>query len=222
MDWQISRRGKALAVLLLGLAGLACLVGAPDAVGALVSARPTRRTALFTLPALTSVFLPRPARAVCSCPSGLDSCVCTADDPAKVAERLARDPSGKKRADAAGREMIAGQQERVELGLGSQVAAPAKVQAKAPKAAPGVAPAVASPVPESYGVQPGYLGLSGGGDLGDVSVQEAKARFAKIVLETKLKREAQFGFELEPEDVRQIADSLRPKYCGQFGLIGPC
>ena len=58
------------------------------------------------------------------------------------------------------------------------------------------------------GVQPGYLELSGGGDLGAVSEAEAKARFAKIVLETKRKREEQFGFELEPEDVRPISQDL--------------
>ena len=50
-------------------------------------------------------------------------------------------------------------------------------------------------------VQPGYLGLSGGKDLGSTSEAEAKARFAKLVLETKRKREEQFGFELDADDV---------------------
>ena len=57
---------------------------------------------------------------------------------------------------------------------------------------------------------------------GEVDVQGAKARFRAIVMQTVQKREAEFGFELDAADIKQIEDALRPKYCGTLGLIGPC
>jgi hypothetical protein len=52
--------------------------------------------------------------------------------------------------------------------------------------------------------------------------QDAKARFAAIVAQTVEKREAQFGFKLDADDIKEIEKVLRPKYCGPSGLIGPC
>ena len=60
-------------------------------------------------------------------------------------------------------------------------------------------------------VQPGYLGLSGGEDLGNTNEAAAKARFAKLVLETKRKREEQFGFELDAADVQPALNNLPSK-----------
>ena len=34
--------------------------------------------------------------------------------------------------------------------------------------------------------------------------------------------EAEYGFELDADDIKQIEGVLRNKYCGKEGLIGPC
>ena len=50
----------------------------------------------------------------------------------------------------------------------------------------------------------------------------AKKRFMEIVADTVAKREAEYGFELDADDIKQIEAVLRIKYCGKEGLIGPC
>ena len=76
--------------------------------------------------------------------------------------------------------------------------------------------------PTSVRLQRGALTGYGSMEKGEISAQDAKARFAEIVLQTVEKREREFGFELDAADVKQIADVLRVKYCGPEGLIGPC
>ena len=71
-------------------------------------------------------------------------------------------------------------------------------------------------------LQPGGLTGYGSMEKGDISKQDAQARFADIVAQTVAKREQEYGFELDANDVRQIADVLSVKYCGPEGLIGPC
>ena len=58
--------------------------------------------------------------------------------------------------------------------------------------------------------------------LSEKDVNAAKARFNEILAETVARREAEYGFELDANDIRNIADVLRVKYCGKEGLIGPC
>ena len=54
------------------------------------------------------------------------------------------------------------------------------------------------------------------------SVSDAKARFADVLAQTVEKKEAQLGFELEPDMVKDLEKILRVRYCGPDGLIGPC
>lgn len=55
-----------------------------------------------------------------------------------------------------------------------------------------------------------------------VDKNQARQRFLKIVADTVAKREAEFGFELDLDDIKQVESVLRNKYCGPQGLIGPC
>lgn len=56
----------------------------------------------------------------------------------------------------------------------------------------------------------------------DMDVDGAKARFRDILLKTVKQREAEYGFELDANDIKQVEQVLRIKYCGKEGLIGPC
>ena len=53
-------------------------------------------------------------------------------------------------------------------------------------------------------------------------MSDAKARFADVLAQTVEKKEAQLGFELEPDMVKDLEKILRVRYCGPDGLIGPC
>jgi len=96
--------------------------------------------------------------------------------------------------------------------------AKAKVEAAAKDAPPPLQLRETGPLQLQAGALTGY----GSMEKGDITKEQAKARFAEIVMQTVAKREAEFGFELDASDVRQIADVLRVKYCGPEGLIGPC
>lgn len=196
---------------------------------------PTRRQALqrYALPCLGAVLglpaAPRSALAACSCPKGFDSCVC--DGEKGDATKGALGP--KRRADAAGRDLqdtlreSRELQEYIKLTEDPKALAAAEKKAKAEydKRAKQAKAAVDAPPPPGSDIQVvGTLGLSGGGGqgYGDVDVAGAKQRFREIVMQTARKREAEYGFELDAADIKQIEDVLRPKYCGKEGLIGPC
>ena len=67
-------------------------------------------------------------------------------------------------------------------------------------------------------------GLTGYGSMeyGEINVAAAKKRFNDILAETVARREAEYGFELDADDIKQVESVLRIKYCGPQGLIGPC
>lgn len=178
------------------------------------SLRPSRRDICAALPLIPLLAAQR-CGAVCTCPNGFDSCVCTAD-PEPVISSVKKGAVGtvkKRRVDAAARDLDDARDERAAYDSyvsGKQQAGP---KGAAKSAAVQSAPAQAQ-----------YLGLSGGGsqNSGEVDTGGAKERFAMIVRQTVQKREAEFGFELDADDIKQIEAVLRPKYCGKAGLIGPC
>lgn len=165
------------------------------------------RRAMPLAVAAGSAFQAQQASAVCSCPRGFDSCVCT-DQPAAA-------PSARatvKRLDAAGRDAAESKADIAEMrgqargkGGGVELSKPIATQTQ-------------TPVMAERG------GLSGGGSLNynEIDAKEAKRRFLSIVAETVAKREADYGFELDLDDIKQVESVLRVKYCGPQGLIGPC
>jgi len=202
---------------------------APNAVGP----PPTRRVAVLSRRAVLTAPLPiallctprrTTAATVCSCPNGPESCVC-------VEKELQKD---KRRADAAGRDAI---QSKAEIqALRAELAAEEEAAGRKPgpdtrdvgrekqRRAAAVPKREQQPMQADTPVEPGFLGLTGGSsqNYGDIDKDGAEARFQAIVAETARKREADFGFELDADDIRQIEEVLRPKYCGPSGLIGPC
>jgi len=165
------------------------------------------------------------AKKLCSCPSGPDSCVCK--EIAESDSALNLDPSGKRRADAAGRDAIDSRRDVVQMRreMDQEQANPKEGNRNMSREKQTrAAETTRSEMPPVTAAAPRYLGLSGGGSLegNEVDASGAKARFRQIVQDTARKREAELGFKLDEEDVAQIADSLRAKYCGPAGLIGPC
>ena len=66
-----------------------------------------------------------------------------------------------------------------------------------------------------------------GDAFGGTLTLRSETRSGRLVLDaslvdTVLKREAEYGFELDANDIKQIESVLRVKYCGKEGLIGPC
>lgn len=59
-------------------------------------------------------------------------------------------------------------------------------------------------------------------NFADADKSEAKRKFAEIVRQKVTEREAKLGFELDAEDIKDLEQGLRVKYCGPSGLIGPC
>ena len=70
-----------------------------------------------------------------------------------------------------------------------------------------------SPIAHPIGCPPAALA---------VDPTDAKRRFRQILFETVVKREQEYGFELDADDIKQVETVLRVKYCGPQGLIGPC
>ena len=182
----------------------------------------SRRAALLALPFALSA---SPAFAVCSCPNGFASCVCTEDDGEKQASTVTIQ---KKRADAAGREAVESRAEILyyrEDALSSDEAATTKARnnAKAKGGAPsGPTISAGASDPRSMRVEVGSLSGFGSQNFDDIDKDSAKARFREILLKTVKQREAEYGFELDADDIKQIEGVLRNKYCGKEGLIGPC
>ena len=192
------------------------------------------RRAILPLP-LALLAVPEHAQALlCNCPAGPESCVCV------DAEALGKEPiKNKKRADAAGRDQL---QSKAERDYWNQIAADAEARERGetPRAKPGedrrdvlaekrkraqsVPARELSESPAQVPTDPGFLGLTGGSsqNMNEVDKDSAKSRFRAIVMETARKREAEYGFELDASDIKQIESVLRPKYCGPQGLIGPC
>ena len=176
----------------------------------------SRRRALRTLlPLPVLLAAPGQTKATCVCRT-LNECECTENNKQLYEKR---------RVDAAGRDLKQSLKELKELQGGDQPL-PRKI-VKPLQRSETTAPVYSAP-PEfgmsSGSVRVDSLGLSGGGSMngGEVDVAGAKARFKEIVRKTVQKREADFGFELDAADIKQIEDVLRPKYCGPAGLIGPC
>lgn len=175
------------------------------------------------------------ANAVCSCPGGLDSCVC--DDSATPSTSFGG--YGKRvRADAAGRDAENDRREREAFLSKESTSLPKATSLKRAEVL-GLSDSrvkrnnefrtqAASDQVAKRGytgaADAEYGGLTGGGTQTYVEVDPAKARarFAEIVAKTVEKREAAFGFELDERDIRSLEDVLRIKYCGPTGLIGPC
>jgi len=193
--------------------------------------------ALLTSPAALLGPQRASAATVCSCPAGPDSCVCMERElkaDKKRADAAGRDAADSKRDVAQMRQEIAAFEEaeaRKAKGLGAPKAGAIKQdnrnvmdikqeRAAAVKKRSADEPASTQDMP----VSPEFLGLSGGSsqNYGDVNKNDAEARFMKIVFDTAKKREYDYGFEIDDEDIQQIEEVLRPKYCGPQGLIGPC
>jgi hypothetical protein len=186
---------------------------------------PTRRTLSrrsAVAAALPFMAVHSAARAVCVCPSGLASCVCTEDDDAAQRAKATQGLSGKKRADAAGRDTATSRQQTAEYR--AMYDAP---QQQLPKKQPEARPPPPARAPPSGAPPPPVVqrgGLTGGGSMeyGEMDVAAAKARFNEILYETVARREADYGFELDAADIKNLEGVLRIKYCGREGLIGPC
>ena len=194
------------------------------ALGATAAAPSRRAILLGGLTALPAGLLMAPlsAQAVCSCPKGFDSCVCTDDDTAV---------KGVTRLDAAGRDA---KESAAEI---AGIRAMAEPEQKAPSRRADSSPALKgrrAPPREQQAaatldsgptyVMPDRNGLTGGGtqEYGDMDKTDARRRYLSILFETVAKREAEYGFELDAKDIQQVDSVLRIKYCGPQGLIGPC
>ena len=205
-----------------------------------VSPAPSRRVALHALglglsAALPLGLAPRHACAVCRCET-LDNCVC--DDTISSDAAL----GVKKRYDAAGRDLATSKGEIAEMrALFNEDAAP---RGRGGRGSPPPPPT--APTRDSLGRSKGgelssraqsgafvadfgddgvsTLGLSGGGtqEMGDMDPAVARERFRLIVAKQAVKMQSELGFELGPEDVRDIEARLRARYCGPTGIIGPC
>lgn len=141
---------------------------------------PSRRVALRSAAALPfSLLLAPRANAKCSCPTGIDSCVCTDEAPTTKnnVERLKE--FRPRTEDAQWRRVEATEQLQLQAGSSQQL-------------------------------------------TGRTDRDEAKQRFADVVAKTAKKREADLGFALDAEDIKELEGILRIKYCGPEGLIGPC
>ena len=208
---------------LLPLLAAALRAPAPSSVAPQRRAPATRRSVLFTMPlaaAATVAAMPSlRANAACSCPKGLASCVCTDDDDT-VGKRSS---INQKRADAAGRDAIQSKKEISEMRQAYDEA-PIIVRTKEPTLGRSKTSASARAVvngerPKTESVQADFVGLSGGGSLnyGEIDKNQARERFLKILAETVDKREREYGFELDANDIKQIESVLRIKYCGPQG-----
>lgn len=153
--------------------------------------------------------------------------MCTEDDPetAKASTRTIQ----RKRADAAGREAAQSEAEIKDLrragdtALTSDEAATTRARDAAAKAKGQqrvVISAGASDGPTQYA--PGGLTGFGSQNFSEIDASGARRRFLEILAETVAKREEEYGFELDANDIKQIESVLRIKYCGKEGLIGPC
>jgi len=187
------------------------------------AARPSRREICALLPLAPLILAPQRCNAKCTCPSGLNSCICTDDEPESSPK--SKSPTiKKKRVDAAARDLEDSKQERDAFDAFAASTANGKTPVKNP--GPGSPAQARGPTPGTQAPpqQAQALGLSGGGsqNAGEVDVAGAKARFRAIVLQTAEVREREYGFELDAADIKQIENALRPKYCGPQGLIGPC
>ena len=204
---------------------LACALRPPPRAPPL-PARPfaSRRAALALPLAAAALAVPSRVAAICSCPNGLNSCVCT-DDPPDSASPVTIQ---KKRADAAGREAV---QSRAEIEFyrredaltydeGATSQARQKKGGKASKPEGPQISAGASDGPTMVGR--GSLTGFGTQNYNEMDKSAARKRFEEILFDTVAKREAEYGFELDAEDIKQIESVLRVKYCGKEGMIGPC
>jgi len=50
----------------------------------------------------------------------------------------------------------------------------------------------------------------------------AKQKFAKVIAQTVAQREKELGITFNDADIAQLADALKPKYCGKDGQFGRC
>ena len=186
----------------------------------------TRRAALLSLPLALAAASPQRAAAICSCPTGFDSCVCTDDDPSVSTTTIQ-----KKRADAAGREaeysraLINSYRDQEALTSDERATTQARDRAKSSQGAKdggGRAQVSAGASDGPTRLERGSLTGFGTQTYSDVDVEAARRRFAEIVMDAVAKREADYGFKLDAEDIKQVESVLRIKYCGKEGMIGPC
>ena len=193
----------------------------PSLVNAASSPSSLSRRAAFTLP-LAALALPLAASAKCICRTATD-CECTDDKEGDAAGSIQR-----KRADAAGREAEMSRKEilfyRDSDAMTSDEAAVTKARGKGAKPQPKEQAKVSAGAsdPRDMMVDRGSLTGFGTQNYSDIDKDAARKRFLEILFDTVAKREAEYGFELDADDIKQIEGVLRNKYCGKEGLIGPC
>jgi len=186
-----------------------------------ISAGALPRRAALALPLALALGMPQRADAICSCPTGFASCVCTDDPPSSKASTTTIQ---RKRADAAGREAELNNAEIRAFRAGgdaltSDEAATTRAREKAaPKRVEISAGASDGPTMLGRGSLTGF----GTQNFNEIDASGARKRFLEILSDTVAKREAEYGFELDAGDIKQIESVLRLKYCGKEGLIGPC
>ena len=177
----------------------------------------TRRAALALVPLVAA---PRLGAA----PAHAASCVCTTPTDCVCSDAVtATGESTKnmnKRADAAGRDANQSRREVEQMRAAEEGAAVGR-----PKGG-GKQKGGAGGGPGSLDVNalPAQLASTSEAtqNFNERSVSDAKARFADVLAQTVEKKEAQLGFELEPDMVKDLEKILRVRYCGPDGLIGPC
>lgn len=211
---------RRLVLLLAVSAGAALRSGTPRPERR-IAMRPTRRDALRLVP--LGLLVAQRANAACSCPTGFKSCVCT--DDGENRKDGSASAIGLKRIDAAGRDAADSKMEReMWQAIAEESERPSRRKSEVRPSLNAQRREVASSTFVQEPVMPTQLGLSGGGsqNYGENDPVAAKQRFAAIVQQTVAKREAEYGFKLDADDIKELSGVLRIKYCGPTGLIGPC
>jgi len=184
--------------------------------------RPTTRRAAVRFLLATPIglgvgFAPLEAAraATCTCVTP-DNCVCTGEQGTGGGEFQRQQLKELKKVQAGG---LYTSQTTTFSNYDQEIRSSGKKTAAASPAAKG-RQAGAVPRDEKKDLVP-VTGL-GTQNFGEASSDEARRKFAEIVKSKVADREKQLGFELDADDIRDLEQGLRVKYCGPTGLIGPC
>lgn len=186
--------------------------------------RVSRRSALASaLPvALAALAAPRLALAKtkCDCSGGLDSCVCTeVTEEDKLADNYLGNRIGPlteaNNADYAASDKIRGVEKKTKsnsIWFGNAL------ESTEPSKKPRFLVTQTVDYNPDLGNTKTYYQIEA--ERGDPTI--AKAKFAKLVALTVAQREKELGVTFSDEDIAQLADALKPAYCGRQAQFGKC